>query len=109
MIYHEKWESNYHELIEEIFDMIEPDQIAWISLGTLRFPTRQGRVMKQRFPKHQQIHEGLQHTHLPFLVYNEERRKVMIEKVMASIQKKGPSIKIYCCMETGFDARKKGS
>ena len=36
MIDYPDWEKGYQGLVEQIFDNISPDRIAWVSLGTLR-------------------------------------------------------------------------
>ncbi len=34
------WQKDYGEVVEAIFDHVAPEMVAWISLGTLRFPKR---------------------------------------------------------------------
>jgi len=99
MIHHENWKRNYGELIKQIFEAIAPEKIAWISLGTLRFPERQIKIMKNRFPKNSHILEGLQHTHLPFLTYPEDHRKEMYQTIDVFVANQAPQIIPYRCME----------
>lgn len=79
MIIHEGWEKNYTTLVEKIFDSVAPEKISWMSLGLLRFPARQQKTMKNRFPKSAQIHEGLQHSHLPYLTYKPHLRHTIYQ------------------------------
>lgn len=101
MILHDGWEKNYAALAEMILETIPPPQIAWISLGMLRFPARQAAVMKRRFPKSTQIHEGLRHTHLPFLTYAPAVREKMAAAVRGEILKRAPKITLYTCADWG--------
>lgn len=100
MIVHENWKENYANLIEQIFDAISPDKIAWMSLGILRFPARQKKTIENRFPKNKKLFEGLQQTHLPFLTYPEALRKEMYQTVARSIKKWEPNMELYYCMES---------
>ena len=50
MIWHEGWEEGYIDLVDRIFDVITPDRIAWISMGSLRFNPEQKRKMENNFP-----------------------------------------------------------
>lgn len=101
MIFHDGCEKNYADLAEEIFQTIPPEKIAWISLGVLRFPARQAAVMKRRFPNSKKIHEGLQHTHLPFLTYAPAVREKMVAGVRGEILKRAPKITLYTCADWG--------
>jgi spore photoproduct lyase len=44
------WEKEYGETVERMFAAVEPAWIAWISLGTLRFPPALKKVIENRFP-----------------------------------------------------------
>lgn len=106
MIVHPGWEENYRNLIDQILGQVPTQRIAWMSLGTLRFPKRQATIMKKRFPRSQQIHEPLQHTHLPFLTYPKELRTRMIQELQSHIKKRASDIYLYGCMETDIDFKR---
>lgn len=103
LIHHEGWRKNYAGLVDQIFDAVPPEKIAWMSLGALRFPARQTPIMQKRFPKSKQIHEGLRQTHLPFLAYPEKTRKEMYEALGQTIRKNAPKLNLYLCMEENLD------
>ena len=44
------WRELYGKLIDKIFDKIAKKDIAWISLGTLRFNPRTKKIIESRFP-----------------------------------------------------------
>lgn len=50
-IIHENWEYEYEQLIEGVFKNTNPKQIAWISLGSLRFNPEMKKKIEENFPK----------------------------------------------------------
>ena len=44
------WEEGYRQLIRELRDRFLPEQVAWLSLGTVRFRPRMLQVLERRFP-----------------------------------------------------------
>ncbi len=44
------WKKEYGETIERMFSAVDPERIAWISLGTLRFSPELKKVIESRFP-----------------------------------------------------------
>jgi spore photoproduct lyase len=50
MIAYPDWEAGYGELIDAIFKHVSPNQVAWISMGSLRFNPEQKRLMHINFP-----------------------------------------------------------
>jgi len=99
VIVHEGWQKNYRELVQKIFQDLSPESIFWASVGTLRFPNRQKRVMEKRFPKNQEIFEGLQSTHRRFLHYEDNLRSQIYEVLCGELEKFLPEKKIFTCME----------
>lgn len=99
IIVHEGWEKNYSEMIQPIFQKFAPDKIAWMSLGTLRFPMRQARLMKKRFPKNLSIHERLISTDKPLLHYPDELREEILSRMEEQLSLYLPKEKYYRCMD----------
>ena len=50
MIYHENGTEIYGNVIEKLQSKIDPDKIAWISLGTLRYPKEMPPIAKNNHP-----------------------------------------------------------
>lgn len=50
MIAFNGWEQAYTVLIDQVFDCVNPEQIAWISIGSLRFNPEQKRLMHIHYP-----------------------------------------------------------
>jgi spore photoproduct lyase len=51
MIVHEGWKDGYSKAIDDIFSVVPPDRIAWISIGSLRFNPEQKEKMDENFPR----------------------------------------------------------
>lgn len=45
------WEEEYEGLIRDLFTHADTSRIAWISIGSLRFPPEMGEKVKAKFPK----------------------------------------------------------
>lgn len=54
LIYFEKWEEEYEMVIKQIFKLIPPELIPWVSLGCLRYPKVFKRIIFSRF-RHRSI------------------------------------------------------
>ena len=50
MVIHDDWERGYTDTVGRLFDMVPADRVAWVSMGTLRFPPQMLKTMQQRFP-----------------------------------------------------------
>ena len=51
MLIYEGWEKDYEELVRDLFKYADPSRIAWISIGSLRFPPEMGDKVREKFPK----------------------------------------------------------
>ncbi|MCD6205167.1 MAG: DNA photolyase [Candidatus Marinimicrobia bacterium] len=94
------WESLYAEVIDEMYLHVAPAQIAWISLGTLRFPPSMKDKIIERYP----------HTGIPFaemirgmdgkLRYARPLRSPMYQYIYQKLTSVPQSPFIYFCMES---------
>ncbi|MDO9547565.1 MAG: DNA photolyase [Candidatus Marinimicrobia bacterium] len=50
ILFHSNWEKLYSELIDELYMHVDPERIAWISLGSLRFPPSMKEKIIERYP-----------------------------------------------------------
>ncbi len=50
MIHHEGWEEGYRELVRKVFDVADPERIAWISIGSLRFNPEMKKKIENNYP-----------------------------------------------------------
>ena len=49
MIYYDDWESDYMSLLDECYRVLPKDQVAWLSIGSLRFNPEQKRLIENNF------------------------------------------------------------
>lgn len=99
VVHHTGWEKNYKVLIEQIFSAIDAKGVSWTSVGTLRFPVRQVRIMQERFPKNQQIFKNLVSTNRRFMHYPDRLRESIYARIQEYLSKYLPKEKIYLSME----------
>ncbi|UCH80268.1 MAG: hypothetical protein JSW20_11055 [Nitrospiraceae bacterium] len=50
MIVHHDWKRGYEELVNDVFSVVEPDRIAWISMGSLRFNPEMKKKIENNYP-----------------------------------------------------------
>ncbi len=50
MIYYDDWEEGYVDLARRLFDVVPPERVAWLSIGSLRFNPEMKKVMEDNFP-----------------------------------------------------------
>ena len=49
MIYYDDWHNDYMDLLDQLSSIVPPNQIAWLSIGSLRFNPEQKRIMENNF------------------------------------------------------------
>lgn len=100
MVYYRGWEPDYRAVVDQIFESLNESQIAWISLGGLRFPRGLREAVKQRFP----------HSALPYgelvagpdgrFQYFRPLRQEMYSAMLASIRRHTRRDLTFLCSET---------
>lgn len=100
LIFYPGWESDYQKLIRDLFTLIHPSQISWISLGALRFPPSLKEIIQRRFPQSRitckEMIRGLDGK----LRYIKPLRIKMFRKVYQLIRDVAPQVFCYLCMES---------
>jgi spore photoproduct lyase len=94
------WEDAYDELTRLLFEAVTPDRVAWVSLGTLRFPPRfleqWGPALRGRrifFGEFVPGPDGKLRYFWPL------RREVYRRVARALRRRGGPNLPVYLCME----------
>ena len=99
LILYRGWEDDYRKVVNAIFDVIAPDNVVWISLGSMRFNPSLKPIIQRRFP-HSKIVYG---EFVPGLDgkmrYFKPLRITMYGKMVTWIKEKAPDVGIYLCME----------
>ena len=93
------WGKKYEETIQRITDSIGEEDVAWISLGALRFPPQLKRIIDERFPRSR---AGLgEFVPCPDgkMRYFRPIRTEFYQRIYAAIRERWRHVFIYFCME----------
>ncbi|MBN1155576.1 DNA photolyase [candidate division KSB1 bacterium] len=99
MIYYPNWEAEYKEVIDRVFEFLEPGHIIWISLGALRYPPYLEDIIRERHPNSKITYGELVTGIDNKMRYVKTIRIEMFRKMYQWLKKKDPNLFIYCCME----------
>ena len=100
LIYYEQWEPEYKEVVREIFSVIKPENVAWISLGALRFTPHLRDLVRKRFPASKIPYGEFIPGHHGKLRYFRPIREEMYRRMIAWIHEVAPKVLVYLCMES---------
>ncbi len=93
-------ESAYADLADRLFNAVDPARVAWISLGSLRYPPSLGDVIRTRFPKSRigygEMIRGLDGK----MRYPRPLRTAMYRAVLERIRRRSEDVFVYFCMES---------
>jgi spore photoproduct lyase len=101
IIYHPGWREGYAHTIKQLFDTVPAEQIAWISMGALRYLPALKNIAGRRFTQSKFFHEefvtGLDNKSRYFRGQRVELYKV----ILGELQKRAATNTcIYLCMES---------
>jgi DNA repair photolyase len=108
IFYYPEWESDYAGVVDGIFSNIEPKNISWISLGTLRFNPALKKHIESRFPATDMLREEMFLGYDGKLRYPDNVRVKIYETMKDLISLKSKEVFVYLCMENGEIWRKSG-
>lgn len=100
MIDHENWQEGYKETVDKIFSFAKSENIAWISLGALRYPAGFDQVIRENHPDSKiylgELLPGIDRK----LRYFMPIRLEMFKKMYGWIQDYSKDVCVYLCMES---------
>ncbi|NQY73209.1 MAG: hypothetical protein HRT90_00435 [Candidatus Margulisbacteria bacterium] len=100
MILHDGWEENYWQLVRDIFEVVPLHQIAWISIGSLRFNPEMKKTMEINFPASDLTHQEMVLGSDGKIRYVKPIRVEMYEHLYRALTIFGDNdLLIYFCME----------
>jgi len=102
IVWYEGWEDEYRSAVREILRAVDPDRIAWISLGALRFPPRLREMVHERFPKSRVPFGEFVPGHHGKDRYFRPMREEIYRKMREWIRAEAPRVFVYLCMENRF-------
>jgi spore photoproduct lyase len=94
------WKENYRQVVDSIFRHIDPDSIAWISLGALRYPPPLEEIIRRRHPQSEIVLGELLPGKDGKLRYLRTIRTEMFRCLHTWIKEHDPGIFVYLCMES---------
>jgi spore photoproduct lyase len=102
MIDYPDWKQGYGEILERLFESVDPARIVWISLGGFRFMPDFKPIMQTRHPRSRILYgefiRGLDNKMRYFRDIRVELYSFMVER----IRQVDPGLCVYLCME-GLD------
>jgi spore photoproduct lyase len=102
LIYYPGWEDEYRQAVQDIFREVNPDSIAWISLGALRFPPHLRDLVRKRFPRSKVSCGEFVPGHHGKDRYFRPIREEMYRKMRGWIRAEAPEVFVYLCMENRY-------
>ena len=99
IIYHKDWKTNYSDLIQKVVSFFQPEEVAHISLGALRFQPEQRHIMRERFGMQSLVTKGEYFKSKDGkLRYDQELRQQMFRFIFKRFKKLNWN-NIFLCME----------
>jgi spore photoproduct lyase len=100
IIYYSGWEKDYRRVVDLIFSEIDPKDIAWISLGALRYHPELKDIIEERFPNSQINFGEMDMGEDGKMRYFAPIRVELFRKMQEIIQSHSENVYIYLCMES---------
>jgi spore photoproduct lyase len=94
------WERHYLEVIDELYNRVDPRKIAWISLGSLRFPPSMKDKIIERYPRSKIPYGELIRGQDQKMRYFRHRRVEMYRVIYQKLTEISDAPFIYFCMES---------
>ncbi|MCS7180683.1 MAG: hypothetical protein NZ891_04960, partial [bacterium] len=98
IIFYENWEEDYKKLLNCLFENIK-GEIAWISLGTLRFSPELKKIVEKRHPETDIIYQEQILGFDKKMRYDRDLRIKIYQKMINWIREVDKKVLLYLCME----------
>jgi len=99
LIRHPGWEEAYRDVVRLLFETVDPDRVAYISLGCLRFMPALKPVVEERFPHTRILYEEFIRGEDGKMRYLKPLRVEMYRRMVSWIRERAPKAVLYFCME----------
>ena len=100
VIHFEGWQDGYQDVVRYIFSEINPKDVAWVSISTLRYKREMQNIMRERFPN-SRIPYGEQFLAKDNkLRYFQPLRFRMIDFIWKELKAIDKQMPVYMCMES---------
>ena len=101
LIYHEGYQKNYSELIQNIFHTIPVENIHSVSTGPMRFPEKMFYTIEQLYPD-EHLFAGPLENRNGLTSYSEKIEEEMMNYCDTILEKYIPKEKRYSCIQSSF-------
>lgn len=91
--------DDYRRVIDQIFTRILPENLAWISIGTLRFMPDLKAIIQARFPESKMIYGEFVPGMDGKSRYLQQIRVELYRAILNAIRERSPDVTVYFCME----------
>jgi spore photoproduct lyase len=99
VILYEGAEDDYNRVIDRLFSVVSPENIAWISIGSFRFSAELKPIIEKRFPSSKIVYGELITGMDDKFRYFKPLRIKLYAKMVSRIRRYAPSTTVYFCME----------
>jgi spore photoproduct lyase len=100
LLYYPGWEADYEPFVAQVFGALAPEDIAYMSMGSLRFAPALKKVVQERFPKNRLMSAELFPGADGKLRYFKPLRTEMYAKMLGWMQRYIARPPLYLCMES---------
>jgi spore photoproduct lyase len=99
MVIYPGCETDYRQVVRQLFEQVSPENITWISLGTFRFMPSLKPIITRRFPRSKIVYgefiTGLDNK----MRYFKPLRIALYRQMVQWIREQAPDVTVYYCME----------
>ncbi len=99
IVYSQSWHKEYSKVIKLMFEYVDPKNIAWMSMGTLRFHSSLKRIIENRFPANTILDGELLKGYDDKLRYPRSLRFNIYKEMLKMLGNYYKDLPVYLCME----------
>lgn len=100
LLHHENWKEEYTNLVQILSERFSPQELSWVSIGSLRFTKELKKISMDRFPKSKIMTQEMFPSKDGKIRYFRPIREEMYRTVKELIEKNLKHVPRYLCMET---------
>jgi spore photoproduct lyase len=100
LLYYPGWEADYEPFVDQVFDVLSPQEIATVSMGSLRFAPGLKAVVRKRFPKSGIMDAELLPGFDGKVRYFKPLRVEMYTRMLTWLRRYIDDTQLYLCMES---------
>lgn len=100
LLYYPGWEAEYEPFVDQVFAALAPEDITYMSLGSLRFAPGLKQVVRERFPTNRLMYAELFPGADGKMRYFKPLRTAMYAKMLGWIRRHAAAPRLYLCMES---------